>query len=311
MTIQDFIDKIEKEDKDRKYWFVRTDNGQYYSTYLENGFIAIGWDYVTVHDITTMTEEEVKAKISKREKQRESQNDISYKTQISRIYNKLIRFKELKKGDIIVIPDEGSYNLAFGEIIEDHIFVDSDAGFECRYYKRRKVKWYRSGPINSFDPHLRFIKRNMHAISDVESFRPYIDNVLNFLYKRGDYSHYVIEVKLTENINLRAFTDLVNGIEKVTELISQSFNFDEDLTDASIKLQLQSPGMIEIIDKGSRLMILAAFLSFASCGNNNVNLDPATTEKFKDIQQNNPAIVDTCLKAFDKLEADKFELDKL
>eukprot|EP01029_Cantina_marsupialis_P028487 TRINITY_DN776242_c0_g1_i1.p1 TRINITY_DN776242_c0_g1~~TRINITY_DN776242_c0_g1_i1.p1 ORF type:complete len:313 (+),score=32.11 TRINITY_DN776242_c0_g1_i1:629-1567(+) len=312
MTIQDFIDKIENEEKERRYWFVRTDNGLYYDTYLANNFIAIGWNHITVDDIVNTSEEDIKAKIARNSPQKQDQSDISYKMKISGIYNKIIRFKELRKGDIIVIPNEGSGCLAFGEIITDHIYVKIDGENGCGYHKRREVKWHRNGNINSFDPHLRFIKRNMHTISEVKSFQPYIDNVLNHLYKRGEYAHYVIEVNLDENINLRAFTDLVSSIEQLSKIVNEEFGLGEDMNETAIKLQLQSPGNIEILSKGRNLMVLAAFLSFTSCGNKNaVNLDQETKANFEKLQKQHSGVVDTCLNAFDKLETDKFELDNL
>ncbi|MGQ7869741.1 hypothetical protein [Sunxiuqinia sp. sy24] len=312
MTIQDFIEQIESEEKERRYWFVRTDNGQYYDTYLENNFIAIGWNYITVHDIVNSSEEEVKAKISQHEPQSPEQSDVSYKMKISGIYNKIVRFNDLSEGDIIVIPNEGSGSLAFGEIIQNHIYVNIDGENDCIYHKRREVKWHKSGNINSFDPHLRFIKRNMHTISEVKSFQPYIDNVLNHLYKRGEYAHYVIDVNLADNINLRAFTDLVGSIEKLSAIINANFELAEDIHSTAIKLQLQSPGNIEIISKGRNLMILAAFLSFASCTNkDDLNLDNQTKTNFESLQEEHSQVVDTCLRAFEKLETDKFELDSL
>ena len=312
MTIQDFIEQIESEEQERRYWFVRTDNGHYYDTYLENNFIAIGWNYITVNDIVNSSEEEIKAKISRQEPQIQDQSDISYKIKISGIYNKIVRFNELRKGDIIVIPNFGSGSLAFGEITQSHIYVKIDGENDCPYHKRREVKWHRSGNINSFDPHLRFIKRNMHTISEVKSFQPYIDSVLNHLYKRGEFAHYVIDVNLTEDINLRAFTDLVGSIEKLSGIINEKFNLDEDVHSTAIKLQLQSPGNIEIISKGRNLMILAAFLSFASCGNqDDVNLDNQTKINFHNLQQEHSEVVDTCINAFEKLETAKFELDNL
>jgi len=312
MTIDDFISQIESEEKERRYWFVRTDQGNHYDTYLENNFIAIGWNYITVDDIVNTSKEQLKIKITNNTARRSGQSDSSYKRKISGVYNKIIRFHELKEGDIIVIPNYGSSYLAFGEITENHIYVDNSNEHDCTYYKRRKVNWYRSGNIGSFDPNLRFIKRNMHTISEVKSFQPYIDNVLNHLYKRGDYAHYVIEVNLTDNINLSAFTDLVVSIEKLSQIINQEFELNEDVNSTSIKLHLQSPGNIEIISKGQNLMILAAFLSFVSCGEqNNVNLDDQSKRKFENINNDNSPIVDTCVRAFNTLEADKFELDNL
>jgi hypothetical protein len=156
------------------------------------------------------------------------------------------------------------------------------------------------------------MKLNRHTISNVRNFQPYIDNVLNHLYKRGEYAHYVIDVNLTENINLNTFTSLVGSIEKLSEIVNEGFNLDEDIHNTAIKLQLQSPGNIEIISKGRNLMILAAFLSFASCSNQkDVNLDDQTKESFQMLKKNHSEVVDTCLSAFDKLETDKFELDNL
>ncbi len=148
MTIQDFIKQIESEEKERQYWFVRTDNGQYYETFLKNDFIAIGWNYITVNDIVNSSEEDIKNKISRYEIQKPEQSDSSYKMKISGIYNKIIRFNELRRGDIIVIPNEGSESLAFGEITQNHINVIINKENKFNYHKRHEVKWYRSESIS-------------------------------------------------------------------------------------------------------------------------------------------------------------------
>mgnify|MGYP006141146013 CR=1 FL=1 len=49
LTNNNYTDILEI--KDQEYWFVRTDNGDNYESFLRNGFIGIGWNEITVEDL--------------------------------------------------------------------------------------------------------------------------------------------------------------------------------------------------------------------------------------------------------------------
>lgn len=41
--------------QERKYWLVRTDGGIHYDDFITNGYIAIGWDYISVDSFNKKT----------------------------------------------------------------------------------------------------------------------------------------------------------------------------------------------------------------------------------------------------------------
>lgn len=119
------------------YWFVRTDSGMYFETYLENNFIGIGWNYITLEDLTK-SDVEVKNKIAQHEGLDLSDSDK--KRLVTTIYTKLLRFKNLAKGDRVVIPSSGSGEFGFGIVLDRSPYVDVNRTGNCEYYQTKKSK---------------------------------------------------------------------------------------------------------------------------------------------------------------------------
>src|SRR5438093_61418 len=96
------------------YWFVRTDGGKYFDTFLENSFIAIGCNPITLDDLNNKTSLAVKKKIARAENF--DLDDRYQATEATKIYNKILHFRDLKKNDVIVMPSEGSASFSFGVV---------------------------------------------------------------------------------------------------------------------------------------------------------------------------------------------------
>jgi len=141
MNFQGLLENVKNIESHRGYWFVRTDSGKNFETFVKNSFIGIGWNGITLEDLrdASLKAAEVKRKIAKR-----YNIDIdksSGKGKTTAIYTKLLRFKEFKKGDLIIIPSSNSKLYAFGIIQDNSIYNDIDQTHNCSYYKRRKVEW--------------------------------------------------------------------------------------------------------------------------------------------------------------------------
>ncbi len=303
------FEQVNEIDESDEYWFVRTDSGQFFETYLANDFIAIGWNYITIEDLRG-SDEVVKAKIAKNAKL--SLDDSNERGKVTAIYTKLLRFINLKKGDRIIIPSSNSDNYAFGIVASQRTTSDAEQSFDCEYYKRRKIKWLNSSPMSKLDPIFYKIRMSRHAISSVKMYASYIDKQMDALFFKKGNGHFVIDVLTTSDINLKLITQLINLIEEISVQINKKFELDEDISESLIKLNLQSPGKIELIlPKGKTLVVFAARLMFSSTPTSFEGLPIPKSEKteIKDFAEEHKKKLETLDSIMNKLSVDRAKIN--
>jgi predicted Mrr-cat superfamily restriction endonuclease len=304
MELQELLDNIEKIDTDRGYWFVRTDTGLNFETFVENKFIGIGWNEITTEDILTKTPIEVKDKIAKA-----YDLDLSTtkgKQNNTQIYNKLMKFAELKKGDLIVIPSRGGEQLAFGEIADSQIYNDVTPINNCDYVKRRRVRWMVEKNIDDLDPTYYKIKKPVQTIFDIKEYQPYLDKITETLYKRNDYVHYILDLRTKHDIDLNLLVELMESINELISRINETFGFGEEELQISVKLNLQSPGSVEFIRQIGRTLIILGFaLSSCTSGKETGNKEVDTFVKV------NKPLLDQTDKVIKKLDGDREKIKNL
>ena len=89
------------------FWMIRTKSGAYYSEYIHNGYIAIGWNAVLQSNITQDTEEKLRQAV-----------ELNYADKRpGAAINKCYSFaSEMQAGDLVMIL--GDKRVAFGIIGE-------------------------------------------------------------------------------------------------------------------------------------------------------------------------------------------------
>jgi len=291
MRIEEFVTKTQTINPHRNYWFVRTDSGVHFDTFYENDFIGIGWNYITINDLINKSAQEVKTIIAQREGF--DFNLAKGRSSAGSVYNKLIAFKDLKKGDLIIIPSHSSHRLAFGIVDDSKVFSNIEDSHHCSYHKRRKINWLLNERLDALDPMFYQVRITRHTISKINKYDSYIDNITNSLYFKDGSAHFVVDVKTKDEINLKSLIKFIDNVQDLTEKINSYYNFNENVEQASIKLNLQSPGLIDFkLPIGRTLIVLATIITFASCNktfDNNSDLKPfveANTEILDTIQQN-------------------------
>ena len=95
-------------DSSKDYWFVRAQKGQFYKSFLTGGYIAIGWNYITLDDLKNLDEVAIKGKIKEFDNRIEKPGSA---------YNQMMKFAySLKIGDIVIVPSESPNDFLVGEI---------------------------------------------------------------------------------------------------------------------------------------------------------------------------------------------------
>lgn len=316
MELEKYLENAPELNEKCEYWFIRTDSGNFYDTFRENGFIALGWDEITVENIKdsiansnalrnkiqklSESYEETRAKASGQEIDRNNIIDLntkSGKSKSSMVINKLQNFYNLKYGDVVVIPSYGSSRLSFGTIADSGVYVDNDNSLECSYRKRRKVNWVTHKRFEELDTIFFNLKRSMHAISSVKTgLAEHIDRVMHDIYFKDGYGHYVIRVKKKEDINAQDLFELGGDLMKLLSIINEQYAFNEPVNETVVKINVQSNGDILLKGKvGNSIIALSLIVSLAAC---DTSKKPEATPKSKEEK----ALLDNIKKRCDSLE---------
>lgn len=233
-------------DNNRKYWFVRTEGGDYYEEFKNDNYIAIGWDEYRnklLFECEPGDENELSIKEEIKER---------YKTERpGTIFNTLKRFMlEMSKGDIVFIPSKNSDTITFGEITSDmYIYtltpedIDED---RCEYIKRRSVKWTKSIKRKDLDVNFYKIFQSHHTIVNADKYDFIIDRTLESFYIKNGLTHLTLSVGTDNSISGKSLYNL-------QKFIFDSGYFDSSNTD--IKINVQSRGLMELIDPSTFKLI--------------------------------------------------------
>ncbi|WP_032135433.1 hypothetical protein [Alistipes onderdonkii] len=278
MNIEEILSRVDNVKPESNYWFVRTDYGKYFEEFVENRYIAIGWDFLSLYELENKNEEYIRAKIIK-----EEEIDVSTfggKVKVSTIYNKIKTFISLKKDDVVIIPSKNSDELAFGRIIDERAYENGNVK---EFRKQRKVEWFVRKCMRDLNPIFFKVKSNQHTISNITDYAPHIDRVMGVLFKKNDKTHYVLNIENPDDIKYDDLEILMRNIKTLVRNINNEFDFNENLDEFYVKISLQSKGSLELIKTGKSLVIFAFVLSLISCRNNN---DPVDDKIQKFMQEN-------------------------
>lgn len=253
--INDYDLQVEQIPEDRQYWFLRTEGGLYYEDFFHNNFIAIGYN-----------------KIKKPLELLSRDKKIAYEYILSlydvpkpgKIFNQIHRFyKQIKIDDVVMIPGTTSNTIAFG-IVKSEMYLSDNAekSDSCPFEKRRTVEWIKEVNRRDLDPHLYPMIRPHNTISNANLYGTYIDKTIHDFFIKGSSAHYIIDVKTLDNISLLDFSKLFDSISQAIDIANESNNSGQKYTndDIKIKLNVQSPGTIELLTEHWRLMLIVGGL---------------------------------------------------
>jgi restriction system protein len=233
-----------KINENRNYWLVRTQSGEYHQEFYFDNYIGIGWN--EFNDSGDFDE-----KINEDYMKKQIHKKYPDAGRPGLIYGQIKRFFfEMKVGDIIMIPTQKSSHISFG-IIDSEPYIkeipdeDIELG-QCPFEKRRDVKWIKTVGRSDLDPYLYKMMNSQLTINRANDYDDFIDRTLHSFYVKGDTAHLVFNVNTTEKIPAPDLMDFINRVvDLVPELNKISDEFDFDKRDLDIKLNVQSPGVIE------------------------------------------------------------------
>lgn len=262
-NIKEFANTIESE---RRYWLVRTMGGDYYKEFVQEDFIAIGYNEITLNDLKQLPSLEHTAKNTLSEI---FDNRLGIKKEKSSyIISQILRFyREIKVGDVVIVPGRNSHFASFGIVVSD-MYEDVKnlhKADSCQFTKRKKIDWRIHQNKFRLNPNLQLMFNTRHIISDVDGYASYIDSLMNDFYIKDDEAHLVLRIKTENEISTEqffAFYQVFNIVDK----FCKEQNIDETTKDIILKIQMESPGDVRLSSKSILIISLVGLTILAICG---------------------------------------------
>lgn len=293
-----FFDMIETIPANKKYWIVRTEGGEYFESFTNFNYVALGHEEISIKKIDDLK------KVSKnsdelRFKLKEHIENILPDRNAGLIAGQLVRFiYEMKKGDIVIVPSEGSAYISIGEIVQTPLLEVSDIDIDrtgCSYRKRKKVKWIKTVSKRSADILLRNAMQSHQALNDITHHGDIVERSIGDFFKIDDQTSIIINVNRTSEVPAPDLLYFGSDILRFTEGLIKHYNLDFDVSDIQIKINVNSEGKTQFLSKNGRLILLVGLVVIGLTGGglkidvNGFNLDLSTDgliSKIIDYQNN-------------------------
>lgn len=266
-------------DPETRFWMVRTKQGFFYNEFVTGGFIALGWNIITsATSITNSTKESLSAQI------KEVYGGKRPGTALNKCQNFI---KEMKEGDIVLIPSSGTRKITFakvGEYYEEQAFSSNDEvktnekieetkgmiSIRCPYIKRRRIEVLKTIRANRINLHLMRAISNNHGLSCMDEYAKIILDEIYSTYFYKDVSAFQVAVNSEENLNAVAVTKLLSNVLEIMSTITDenqlalSINLNSP-GKASIKENKKSEGSTDWAKAGYKVLTRAGVGTFVLC----------------------------------------------
>lgn len=261
IPVQDSLPEISAT---RKYWFVRTQQGTYYQDFIDGGYIAIGYNKITLEMIKSAYDQgELAPAVLSDIVSRHYTKEEEYRP--GHAASQLLRFAyEIKKGDIILIPSENSTEITFGEVLNNANYTVPTTN--TGYYKRKKVRWSRSIKRDDLDPNLYRLMFSHHTISDANSYAVYIDKILNTFFIKNGKANLVLNVEQVDDIKAKDLFQMGSISLDLLDDFCQEYDMTVNSDDITLKLDVQSPGFILLSGSNIAAIIILGIIIVAISG---------------------------------------------
>jgi len=238
---------IEEIPEATRFWMIRTKKGYFYNEFVSQKFVALGWNEILL-DNYNADEETLKEHIK----------NIYGDKRPGLAVNKCKNFiSQIKEGDILVIPNEGSRKITFAKagayyekescttdaeidviykIDNRELLIDD---IECPYKKRRNIEILRTVENIGINYHLISAISSYHGLCNFDEYATLILDCIYDIYSfRNDISM-SINVTKKEAIRPREITNLMYGLTEYLCAI-----VPEECLETTINLN--SPGKVKI-----------------------------------------------------------------
>lgn len=250
---------------DRQYWFIRTEGGAYYHAFLERGLVGIGYTKINTDFLQGI--EEINRSVIKRVT-RQVTDKYRNEKRPGFVAAQILTFTHrIKKGDVIIIPGVSSRELSFGIVDGDDVTNEVlYLGEDKHERKVRKVKWLKSVNRRFLNPNLFSLFFAHQTISNGDDYAKYIDTTLNDFFIKDGKAYLQLPVQKADDINARDLFKSCLGLLDLTDKFLETAGYTERTTDVDVKININSPGIIEFVGGGINALAILGFVIVAVNG---------------------------------------------
>lgn len=253
----------------KKYWLVRTDDGANYNTFSERNFVALNLQNFPIGFVNAARQIEYPKerlsllKNSLIQLHQQQPNllsydpiDSSYSSNIGRLASQISSISlEMNRGDIVLIPSQGASILKIGRIVD--VDLSTDEAITSQFSFARKVEWIKEISKRRLEANLYKALGAHQAICDISKYASVIERNYTSYFVIDDEYHYVLTVN-AETVSAYELTALVQNVLKTVDEISHDFNLGIDVKDIKISINVNSPGKMDFISTGKKVILTMA-----------------------------------------------------
>jgi hypothetical protein len=141
---------------------------------------------------------------------------------------------------------------------KDDIFPD--------FSKRRRVKWIRGVDKTDLNPNLFKLLLNQQAIVDASAYSQWIDALLYEFFNKGGEFHYVLRVGTSHHIRAQQLFGACVELFKLVDEFAATEGIESGIEDVETRINLNSPGDVELWRMGVVAAGLVALMIVAING---------------------------------------------
>ena len=280
-----FFDMIEAIPENKKYWIVRTEGGEFFESFTTFNYVALGHEEISLKKIDDLKKgsknlDELRFKL------KEHIENILPDRNAGLIAGQLVRFiYEMKKGDIVIVPSEGSAFISIGEVEQTSLLEVKDIDVDrtgCPYRKRKKIKWIKTVSKRSADILLRNAMQSHQALNDITHYGDIVERSIGDFFKIDDETSIIINVNRVSEVPAPDLLYFGSDILRFTEGLIKYYDLDFNVSDIQIKINVNSEGKTQFLSKNGRLILLVGLVVIGITGGglkvdvNGFNLDLST-----------------------------------
>ena len=242
---------------------VRTMGGDYYEEFDKEGFVAIGYNEITRHEINKLDADWNKANVQLREKVKKLFPDVPRPGHIA---SQLLRFcRSIKPGDLILVPSHSSYRVSICRVTGSVYDNVKDGNGKCPFIKRLPIEVVKHTTRLDLPPKAQLMFNSRHPISDISGYAPYLDNAISDFYSKSDEFHLVLKINTTEDVSTYSFYAL-DKIFGIIDGFCGEQNIANQKNDVILKVQMESPGNLHFISSNKIKIAIVALIILAING---------------------------------------------
>lgn len=269
MTGKEIIDYLSdiaaQEAIDCKYWLVRSQGGMFYKTYIDNGFIALGFNEVPLEQIKfSRSTEKPKESMSEFVSMLDLKKDDGQPFHIPYVVGQLITFLDIKKGDIVVTPSSDSSYISIGKVVS-HVYEEANPTDGCPFQKRFDVVWYGEYSRRKLNPEIQRLFYAHYPIINIDEISTFVNSQVYDYFKEDGNAYLTLRIDKEGPISAASFS-VTSDLLNITEDFCKDHNINIDFDNIKMTISVQSPGISVFFSHYQEIIFLLGAVTMCFTG---------------------------------------------